>query len=158
MGNLVSSSFGPGIKISRSVDGRQIIYQPMNCDCQFIDPSPSKAKFFRNFIMLAGHCFPVIEVDRSSFLSLKVFRVVISRTVEILGAACFAKASIEFLAFESGSRLREVGENAFAFVRNLRVLFVPEYVHCASGHESSEIAQLRKIAQLHFRYEIEWND
>jgi hypothetical protein len=123
MGNHSSSSFGPAIKISRSVDGRQIIYQPTNCDCQFIDPSPSSAKFFRNFIMLAGHCFPVIEVDRGSFQSLEVFRVVISRTVEILGSSCFEKASIEFLAFESGSGLREIGENAFSCVRNLKVLF-----------------------------------
>jgi hypothetical protein len=78
------------------------------------------------------HRFPVIEVRGTCFDYCNVFRIGISRTVGIFCVSGFTFAQIHFLAFESGSRLREVGENAFASVSHLGVSFFAESISCIS--------------------------
>jgi hypothetical protein len=72
-----------------------------------------------------GVFFFVVEIEDRCFERVNIRRLVISRNVELLGESCFGLAKIQFFATEADSHLRYFESDAFAFIQNLSVLFIP---------------------------------
>jgi hypothetical protein len=96
---------------------------------RFADASgPKEMVFLRNAIAHSGALCPVTSVSSKGFKASRQPVVFLSRTVEYLGPRCFYHGAISFLAFESDSRLSEIGVLAFYHCLSLVSLFIPSSV------------------------------
>jgi hypothetical protein len=109
--------------------GHETVYRIIESEgeCNFIDPVCHGEFFLRNCAMSEGHCRFVVEIGSRCFEQVDVVRLVISRNVELIGESCFSLAAIRFLATENGSHLHFFGTDAFAFVRKLSFLCIPDH-------------------------------
>jgi hypothetical protein len=69
-----------------------------------------------------------VKIGSQCFECVKIVHVVISRNIDFFGECCFGFGKLGLMATEYSSHLRYFGANAFAFVKNLRVLFIPTTV------------------------------
>jgi hypothetical protein len=101
-----------------------------------ISPSAFSNALWRSRVRFEGP--PLFAIDNHFLLSLDsriIFRALSSRSelligsnIEGIGAGAFDGSEISAVIFESGSRLSEIGAEAFSSCRQLRAFSVPESV------------------------------
>jgi hypothetical protein len=118
-------------------NGHYPIYQTIYPKCEFIDiyrsHSRSRGFFIRNHLFSQGVCLRVVKIGSQCFECVNIVHLVISRNIEVFGECCFGHGKLGLMATEYSSHLCYFGPNTFAFVKNLRVLFVPPTVYSSSS-------------------------
>jgi hypothetical protein len=72
-------------------------------------------------------------------------RIVISRTIEVLGEECFSTARIGSLAIEDCCNMRTIGRNCFSFVEHLKVLFIPGSISVLPARICEPISSIEQV-------------
>jgi hypothetical protein len=120
-------------------NGRNMVYQTIDTECEFIDEYRQRVFFVRNCLLSQGLSFPVVKIANRCLAQVNICRLIISRNIEVLGDNCFELSKIVFLARESDSHLRYCGRDAFAFVRKLAIFFVLDIVAPSSSSSSQDL-------------------
>jgi hypothetical protein len=98
--------FRPTAKVIQWLKPHWLVYDVSGSEQRFVDHHVTGLIFIRGFITCCGHCYSVVEVSRQCFERVAIKRLVISRTVEILGDECFDLSKISSLVTEHGTRLQ----------------------------------------------------
>jgi hypothetical protein len=107
-----------------------VTHSPSDGSWRFADPCPSEQLvLLRNAVVHDGEVFEVRPVPRGAFQGCGMSAVCISRNVTGLGENCFLGCrAFQFVAFEDGSHLREIGPSAFHCCDSLRSIAIPSFV------------------------------
>jgi hypothetical protein len=130
--------------ISQSGETSRILaYSPSDRSWNFADSRPSgQIILLPNAVAHDGEVFEVGSVPGGAFPECGMSALLTSRNVTNLGRYCvFACDTLQFVAFEHDSHLREIGRDAFDLCDSLLSIAIPTFVgllavncvrHCAS--------------------------
>jgi hypothetical protein len=117
---------------SRGATSASLAYSPSDSGIvwEFADPCPAgRPILFRNAVAHDGEIFEVRSVSPEALQNCQMSAVCISRNVAILGGSCLSGSlTINNVAFECDSHLREIGRYAFSYCGSLQSIAVPSSV------------------------------
>jgi hypothetical protein len=124
-----------------------VAYWPYDGRWEFADHYPSGFRILlRNSVVHAGELFEVRSISTPCLGRYGRSALWIPRNVTILGEACLkGHDAFQFVAFEDGSQLFEIGPMAFSFCDSLQSIAVPSSVRFLGSHCFSDCKSLGSV-------------
>jgi hypothetical protein len=122
-----------------------VIYRASGCMTEIRDLSTLRGfVFLRNQCLHQGGCFPITKINRSCFENCHYISICVARNIIIIRDSSFADGDFSALSFEFLSHLQIIERDAFAFIRRLKSISLPNFRSmnddCAGFFSCSELS------------------